>query len=57
MKNYLKFIVAIVGVTVASFGTISKANAKVRENVCCKGAGDCGYTSDCTPISGSEGPC
>ena len=29
MKNYLKFIVAIVGITVAVFGSISIANAKL----------------------------
>lgn len=53
MKNYLKFIVAIVGVTVASFGSISKANARVQANVKCTGGGSCGYMGDCTPIEGT----
>ena len=57
MKNYLKFVVAVVGVTIATFGTISNAHAKARANVCCKGGGSCGYTSDCTEIVGTEGPC
>ncbi len=60
MKNYLKFVVAIVGVTVASFGAINNAQARKMQdsgNVCCKGAGSCGYTGSCEPISGTEGPC
>lgn len=50
MKNYLKFMVAIVGITVATFGTITNANAKIAANVTCKGGGTCGWTGDCTRI-------
>lgn len=51
MKNYLKFVVAVFGVTVATFGSIN-TNAKVNANVTCSGPGMCGYTPDCQEIYG-----
>ncbi len=52
MKNYLKFVVAIVGVTVATFGAISSAKAKVREDVTCKSYGTCGTSNSGATITG-----
>lgn len=59
MKNYFKFMVAIFGITVATFGSISKVNAAntlANDNVRCVGDGDCGYTPDCKPIVGHTAP-
>ena len=57
MKNYLKFVVAVVGVTIATFGAINNAHAKkMADNVRCTGGGSCGYMGDCTPIEGTTGP-
>ena len=60
MKNYLKFIVAVFGITVATFGTAQVRAGNGRtvtigggENVTCKGSGDCGYTPDCQVITGT----
>ncbi len=57
MKNYFKFMVAIFGITFATFGSISNANAArtqdLNDNVRCTGDGDCGYTPDCKPIKGT----
>ena len=45
MKN-LKFVVAIVGITVATFGTSYNAHAK-QGLIACKGAGTgCGYDAN-----------
>lgn len=49
----LKFIVAIFGITIATFGTISNAKAKVNANVTCTGKGHCGYTPTCDEIIGT----
>ena len=51
MKN-LKFIVAVVGFTVATLGGVTKANAK-PQNVRCLGDGDCGWTPTCDKINGT----
>jgi|GEM_PF-6546556 hypothetical protein len=55
MKNYMKFMVAVCGITVATFGSISNASAatEIATNVRCTGDGDCGYTPDCKPIKGT----
>jgi hypothetical protein len=60
MKNYLKLIIAVFGITLATFGSIPNMTAQ-REvgdlsgnNVVCKGSGDCGYTPDCQPIIGTQ---
>lgn len=62
MKNYLKFIVAVFGITVATFSAIDaqaapRKGTTISDNVCCKGSGDCGYTPDCKKIEGTAGPC
>lgn len=51
--NKLKFIVAVFGITIATFGTISKSNAKSVEigGRSCLAGGVCGYDS-----SGHEKP-
>jgi hypothetical protein len=58
MKNYLKFVVAVFGITVASFGSISTASAKKSlndDNVTCESTGNCGYTAypECKVIVGT----
>ncbi len=59
MKNYAKLIVAVFGITAATFGSIADATAngmndlKKNDNVkCVTGTDHCGYTSDCHPIVG-----
>ncbi|GEM55655.1 hypothetical protein [Flavobacterium branchiophilum] len=52
MKNYLKFVVAVFGVTIATFGS-TNVKAKAQENVTCSGAGHCGWTPDCREITGT----
>ncbi len=53
MKNYLKFAVAIVGVTVATFGTVIKAQArKQADTVTCKSYGTCGTSNSGATIEG-----
>ena len=53
MKNYLKFVVAVVGITVATFGSISKANAKVaKDSISCKSYGTCGTSNSGATIEG-----
>lgn len=43
MKNYFKFVVAIVGVTVATFGSVVNAHAKKQsQEVKCISYGTCG---------------
>lgn len=55
MKNYLKFIVAIFGITIATFGSIYQVNAKGVTEIggrTCFGGGVCGYDN----INGTEIP-
>ena len=52
MKN-LKFVVAIVGITVATFGNIVKTNAKPRPSAGdCLSYGFCGTTNEGATIEG-----
>ena len=50
MKN-LKFIVAIVGITLATFGSTSSLYARPVRWMC-KGYGVCGYSPDLDVITG-----
>lgn len=50
MKKNLKFLVAIVGITVATFGSIT--NAKIAANVTCKSYGTCGTADNGATITG-----
>ena len=52
MKKHVKFIVAIVGMTLAVIGTTYKATAKGQEGLKeCKDGGVCGTTPDnCTIV-------
>lgn len=52
MKKNLKFLVAIVGITVATFGSITNANAKIAANVTCKSYGTCGTADNGATITG-----
>lgn len=56
MKNYLKFIVAVFGITVATFSTIdAKATGKKKDlsdPVKCISYGFCGTTHDGKTIEG-----
>ena len=52
MKNYLKFVFAVAGLTIASFSSIT-AHAKVPSNGGCSNTLDtCGYTSGGNHIDG-----
>lgn len=54
MKNYLKFIVAVFGITIATFVSINATAKKgAVENVKCLGSGHCGYTPSCEEIIGT----
>lgn len=55
MKNYLKFVVAVFGVTIATFGTITNANAKSAStnNSCDSSIKNCGTTPDGHTITGN----
>lgn len=58
MKKNLRFIVAVLGITIATFGTITQSYAKsvAPENGHCKpGPSICGYTPDCQEIYGIFG--
>jgi len=56
MKNKLKFIVAIFGITIATFGSIN-GNAKKAElsdsGHCETSCDTCGYTRDNEPMCGT----
>lgn len=49
----LKFIVAIVAITLATFGSISNVNARKDERTWCVNGGSCGTTPTGQTISGS----
>ncbi|WP_158615225.1 hypothetical protein [Flavobacterium sp. LS1R10] len=55
MKNYLKFVVAVFGVTIATFGTITNATAKIApiDNSCDNSIKNCGTTPDGQNITGN----
>ncbi len=55
MKNYLKFMVAIFGITIAVFGSISKSSAKIANVTCVGKTGVCGWTAEpeCSTIVGT----
>lgn len=60
MKNYLKFVVAVFGVTVATFGSIANASAKIvgRPKPICMTSCDnsistCGTTPEGNTITGN----
>ncbi len=48
----IKFIVAIVGITLATFGSVKESFARQR-SVKCVGGGSCGTTPEGNNISGS----
>ena len=53
MKNYLKFVVAVFGVIIATFGSINaSANAPVATS-CDNSLKNCGTTPDGRPITGN----
>lgn len=54
MKNYLKFVVAVFGITIATLGSINANAMKSNDNIKCKGSGHCGYTGDCNEIEGTR---
>jgi hypothetical protein len=60
MKNYLKFIVAVVGITVATLGSIPQAKALTiiggNSNPCLSGEGTCGYEVNGQPMTGKRNP-
>lgn len=53
MKKNFKFIVAVLGITIAAFGSIS-VNAKTAPSnvTCAKSTALCGYTPTCEEIKG-----
>ena len=55
MKNYFKFIVAVVAITFATFGSISSASAKVATESAghCSGGDCCGTSNLGNPIDGN----
>lgn len=55
MKNYLKFIVAVFGVTIAIFSSVNVVADPVDQNPdggCSGSTGECGKTSDGKVIVG-----
>lgn len=52
MENYLKYIVAIVVVTITTFGINSNVNAKIKETINCNSTGKCGTSSSGENIEG-----
>lgn len=57
MKNYLKFVVAMFGVTIATFGSITKVTAKVNaDGGHCKSYGFCGTANNGANIDGNYTP-
>lgn len=49
--NKIKFIVAVIGITLATFGSIKQVHA--RERVWCVAGGQCGTTASGQNIVGS----
>jgi hypothetical protein len=57
MKNYLKFVIAVAAITIATFGSVSDAVAKVRPSAgtCDSCDADCGTSSSGGCITGHYG--
>ncbi|RTY74321.1 hypothetical protein [Flavobacterium sp. LS1R10] len=55
MKNYLKFIFAVFGITIATFGSITDATAKIAPIMdgCDNSSRTCGTTPDGATITGN----
>lgn len=55
MKNYLKFVVAVFGVTIATFGIITNAAANIAPIIdgCDSSSRTCGTTPDGATITGN----
>jgi hypothetical protein len=52
MKNYLKFVVAVFGLTIATFSSINAHARKAKTPDCSNTLDTCGYTGNGDPICG-----
>lgn len=53
MKNYLKFIVAVFGITIATFGTVSSKAKVITGSGKCLNSGNCGTADNGALITGT----
>jgi hypothetical protein len=56
MKNYLKYIVAVFGITIATFGTITAKAGTTKPVGTCPSYGFCGTTDSGATINGNYKP-
>ncbi|GEM55656.1 hypothetical protein [Flavobacterium branchiophilum] len=52
MRNYLKFVFAIFGITIATFSSLNANAKKIESGGSCKSYGTCGTTDSGQVING-----
>lgn len=52
MKNYLKFVVAVFGITIATFSSLNVNAKEIKDSVVCRSYGFCGTATNGAVIEG-----